>query len=392
MREWAISYFGAKGDGPRLGVKDLIDVEGTKTSAGSRLVLSRAKNADRDAPLLSGARIAGAQVVAKTNLNELAFGSTGINPWFGTPVNPLNPDLVPGGSSSGSAVGVASGELDVALGSDTGGSIRIPSACCGVFGLKTTFGRVSLDGVWPLSQSLDTVGPMAADSRRLELAMALLEPDFASELPQKPRIAVIDESGEPESVAAICGILSTAGYEVGLVEDPGLGPARAAGMTIMFTEAFRNHRVLLAEAHRLDPAVVERFMQAKELESGESEGAKVVRADFRSKVDALLADYDFLALPTLKVAVPRIEKARHAPLNANTMPLNLIGSPALAIPVSISPALRAHLGLSADFSPMGFRGDGLEPMPLSVQVVGKDYAEEALVGLALDLESTLNQL
>ncbi|NNN19623.1 MAG: amidase, partial [Acidimicrobiaceae bacterium] len=125
MHDWAISFWASKGSGLRLGIKDLIDMEGTKTSAGSRLVLSRSMPAERDALLLAGTRYENVQIVAKTNLNELAFGATGINPWFGTPMNPLNPNLIPGGSSSGSAAGVATGGLDVAFGSDTGGSIRI---------------------------------------------------------------------------------------------------------------------------------------------------------------------------------------------------------------------------------------------------------------------------
>src|SRR5438034_49487 len=126
----------------------------------------------------SGARAAGVRIVGKTNLHELAFGTSGINPWFGTPTNPLDPGLVPGGSSSGSAVAVATDEADVALGSDTGGSVRIPSACCGTAGLKTTWGRVSLEGVWPLSLSLDTIGPMARDVRGVITGMTLLEPGF----------------------------------------------------------------------------------------------------------------------------------------------------------------------------------------------------------------------
>src|SRR5436309_203843 len=153
------------GTGPRLAVKDLIDMEGVPTTAGCRAVADRAKPAAADAPLLAGARAAGVRIVGKTNLHELAFGTSGINPWFGTPTNPLDPGLVPGGSSSGSAVAVATDEADVALGSDTGGSVRIPSACCGTTGLKTTWGRVSLEGVWPLSLSLDTIGPMARDVR-----------------------------------------------------------------------------------------------------------------------------------------------------------------------------------------------------------------------------------
>ena len=103
-----------------------------------------------DAACLAGAREAGARIVGRTNLHELALGVTGVNQWYGTPVNPLDPSRVPGGSSSGSAVAVATDEADVAYGSDTGGSIRIPAACCGIAGLKTTWGRIPLDGVWPL--------------------------------------------------------------------------------------------------------------------------------------------------------------------------------------------------------------------------------------------------
>ena len=111
---------------------------GVPTTAGSRAVEQSAAPATADAACLAGARAAGARIVGKTNLHELAMLPLGTNPWFGTPVNPLDPALIPGGSSSGSAVAVATGEADVALGSDTGGSIRIPAACCGITGLKTT--------------------------------------------------------------------------------------------------------------------------------------------------------------------------------------------------------------------------------------------------------------
>src|SRR2546425_1208618 len=131
-----------------------------------------------DGPCLAGARAAGARIVGKVNLHELACGVTGLNPWFGNPVNPLDPSLVPGGSSSGSAVVVATDEADVAYGSDTGGSVRIPSACCGTTGLKTTWGRISLEGVWPLAPMLDTIGPMARDMAGVILGMQLLEPGF----------------------------------------------------------------------------------------------------------------------------------------------------------------------------------------------------------------------
>ncbi|HEY6429125.1 MAG TPA: amidase, partial [Acidimicrobiales bacterium] len=151
-----ITRYDTSGPGVRLAVKDLIDMEGEPTTAGCKAVAERAWPAEKDAECLAGARAAGARIVGRTNLHELALGVTGVNPWFGTPVNPLDPLLVPGGSSSGSAVAVATGEADVAYGSDTGGSVRIPSACCGIAGLKTTWGRIPLAGVWPLAPSFDT--------------------------------------------------------------------------------------------------------------------------------------------------------------------------------------------------------------------------------------------
>src|SRR3954470_11167357 len=158
-----ITKLDSTGDGPRLAVKDIIDVEGVPTTGGSRALERKAKPATADAPCLAGARAANARIVGKTNLHELATMPIGTNPWFGNPINPLDAALIPGGSSSGSAVAVANDDAEVALGSDTGGSVRIPSACCGTAGLKTTYGRVSLGGVWPLAPSLDTIGPMARD-------------------------------------------------------------------------------------------------------------------------------------------------------------------------------------------------------------------------------------
>ena len=144
-----ITRYETSGPGVRLAVKDLIDMVGEPTTAGCRAVAARAAPASRDALCLAGARADGARIVGRTNLHELALGVTGVNPWYGTPVNPLDPARVPGGSSSGSAVAVATGEADVAYGSDTGGSVRIPSACCGTAGLKTTWGRIPLEGCGP---------------------------------------------------------------------------------------------------------------------------------------------------------------------------------------------------------------------------------------------------
>jgi amidase len=133
------------------------------TTAGCPVVAEMAERADVDAAVVASARDAGARIVGKTGLTELCWSASGVNHWAGTPVNPRDPRRLPGGSSSGSAVAVATGEADVAFGTDTGGSVRVPAACCGVAGLKTAYGRVSVKGVYPLAPSLDTVGPLGAD-------------------------------------------------------------------------------------------------------------------------------------------------------------------------------------------------------------------------------------
>src|ERR1700729_1805989 len=171
-----ITRMPGSGGGIRLAVKDLIDVAGVPTTAGSRALAATAVAAERDAPCLAGARAAGARIVGKANLHELALGASGVNEYFGTPVNPLDPSLVPGGSSSGSAAAGAGGGASLAYGSDTGGSVRVPAAFCGITGLKTTHGRISLDGVWPLAPSMDTVGPMARDVAGGGGGMRLLGP------------------------------------------------------------------------------------------------------------------------------------------------------------------------------------------------------------------------
>ena len=392
MREWAVTFLEAKGDGLRLGVKDLIDIEGTKTSAGSRLVLSRAKVAERDAPLMDGARRSNVQIVAKTNLHELAFGATGINPWFGTPLNPLNRELIPGGSSSGSAVGIATGELDVAFGSDTGGSIRIPAACCGIYGLKTTFGRIPLDGVWPLARSMDTVGPMAANTHMLDLAMQLLEPSFARRLISNPKVAILEGSGPLDVLQIIEGLLGLVTSTITWVRDPGLSQAWDAGIRLMFTEALESNKELLSESHRLDPAIVSRFVKAASYTEQDRRFALETKRDFHARLDELFEQYDFLVLPTLRIPVPSLIGAGAAPLNANTIPFNLVGLPALSVPVSLDLSLVNYLKVDGSYAPAGLRENGTSPMPLSIEVVGRRDSEAELMGLAHSLEGALGSL
>src|SRR5437764_6863219 len=237
-----------RGSGPRVAVKDIIDVAGVPTTAGCRAIASAAEAAQRDAACLAGCRTADARLVGKAKLHELAMLPLGTNPWFGTPVNPLDAGLIPGGSSSGSAVAVATGEADVALGSDTGGSIRIPSACCGTAGLKTTYGRVPVDGVWPLAPSLDTIGPMAATVGGLVSGMRLLEPGFTVAGSAAQTIGRLRTSAQPEIEDAIDKALKAAGFDVVTLDWDGFEAGTNIFTAIFLAEAWDTDHAL-AEAH-----------------------------------------------------------------------------------------------------------------------------------------------
>ena len=242
-----ITTLDATGAGPRLAVKDLIDVAGVPTPAGCRAVARTATPAVADAACLAGARAADARIVGKTNLHELATLPLGTNPWFGTPGNPLDLTLIPGGSSSGSAVAFATGQADIALGSDTGGSIRVPSACCGTVGLKTTHGRVSVAGVRPLAPSLDTVGPMTSSVAGAAAGMALLEPGFRPDPAGARVIGRLRTAGDPRIEAAVDDALRAAEFDVIPIDWAGLDLAMQCFTAIFFAEAWASNRALIEQ-------------------------------------------------------------------------------------------------------------------------------------------------
>ena len=227
----------APGTGPRVAIKDLIDVVGTPTTAACPVLAAMAEPATQDAACMAPLRAADVAIVGKTNLHELACGGTGVNLHYGTPVNPIDPACIPGGSSSGNAVALAAGEVDIAIGSDTAGSIRNPSACCGTVGLKTTWGRIPLDGVWPLAPSLDTLGPMARDVAGTIAGMALLEPGFAAADAPAPRIGRVRlPDVDPAIDAAVDAALRASELEVVDIALPGWDAANDAGWAVMFHE------------------------------------------------------------------------------------------------------------------------------------------------------------
>jgi amidase len=345
-----ITRMPSSGDGIRLAVKDLIDVAGVPTTAGSR-ALANAAAAERDASCLAGARAAGARIVGKTNLDELAFGASGVNEYFGTPVNQLDPGRVPGGSSSGSAVAVASGEADLAYGSDTGGSIRVPSAFCGITGLKTTHGRIPLAGVWPLAPSMDTIGPMARDVAGVAAGLALLEPGFSVSVAAATRIGRIrlaDVDVDPVIDAAVDAALARCGVEVVEVDLPGWSSASRTCDVIVDGEVAVSTRALLADPARRDmlsPRVRANLAGAQPLTSAQLLQARAERERWRTAMAAALREVDLLALATVPFFPPPVEAATRPGYLALTSPVNLAAFPALALPVPARHRLPASLQL-----------------------------------------------
>ena len=352
-----------------MAVKDLIDVAGVPTTAGCRAVARTAQPAVSDAACLRGARAAGARIVGKTNLHELAILPLGVNPWFGTPVNPLDAGLVPGGSSSGSAVAVATGEADVALGSDTGGSVRIPAACCGIAGLKTTHGRVPLEGVWPLAPSLDTIGPLATSVAGLELGMRLLEPGFTAADAPARTIGRVRTDSLPAIETAIDAALREAGFEVVDVEVPDWTAGTDLFTTIFFAEMWDVDHHLMQDPDGLG----EDTKLALGLAGLFAPGVDAARArlvEWRAQLAALFVRVELLALPTMPIFAPRLEDlvedntALIIDMTRHTSLFNAAATPCVSLPVPVE-------------------GGAL---PASLQLVGPLRSEDLLLATAAVVE------
>lgn len=357
------------GDGPRLAVKDIMDVAGTPTTCASRPVAAAAQPAERDAACVARARAGGARIVGKTNLHELAFGGSGVNPYTGTPVNPLDPTRIPGGSSSGSAVAVATGEADLAIGTDTGGSVRTPAACCGVVGLKTTAGRLPLAGVQPLAPSLDTVGPLAPTVAGVVAGMALLEPGFAAAAPA-PLLGRFRLPGTaPWIEDAIDRLLAAAEVPVTPIELPGWDDADRAGSTVAFAEAAQVHARLLADhADELGDEVRGRLETGSRLSPGEHRAALAAAEPWRRELDAALARTPVLVLTGIMDEPPPLDDPLRLDTRRPNVAVNLAGHPALVLPV-----------------PAPFVGTGR--LPTAVQLVAARGGEELLAATAAVLEA-----
>ena len=371
------------GERLRLAVKDLIDVKGVVTTAGSQYLAKNRAPASRDAECLTIARKRNVEIVGKTNLTEFAFGGSGINEYFGTPRNRFNGKrrLIPGGSSSGSAVAVANGMADVAFGTDTAGSVRVPAACCGILGLKTTFGLVSLKGVFPLSpNNLDTVGPMAKDVPHLVEGMDLLEDGFAAKYrravaanPSAEEITIgrlYLDGTDPAIDEAIDRALAVRNFKVirlGKAFKENWDQADNYGRIVATADAWLNGREYL-DKKGVTPTTKAGIVLGELEYKNNYREALLVRARWRKTLRQVFERVDFIALPTLQRMPPKLPFfGRSAAFEAlvldlqNTEPVNLAGNPAIAIPIPL---------------------DSKEGSLTSLQLVGPRLSEAELVNAA----------
>jgi len=363
-----------------IAVKDLFDVEGILTTAGS--IFFSDNIADQDAFVVEKLRQSGAIINGKTNTHEIALGITGNNPHYGTARNPWNKERIPGGSSSGSAIAVATGMALGVLGTDTGGSIRIPASLCGIVGFKPTRGRVSTRGVFPLSWNLDHVGPLtkcvkdAAIILQVISAYDAIDPssikmltgDYLGHLvdDMEGRRIVIGsgdfiETADPEVLNAVreaAKVFEAMGCKVEKVNVDWMRDAALANKTITQADGAAVHRDRLKEHPEMFGDDIRRRLEdGAKTTSTEYILARRTQAEVRKRCELFFEAYDLLIVPTTPIAAPTIEGhdavEQAGRLTRFTAPFNLTGLPALSIPC-------------------GFTGEGL---PIGLQIVSRAWAD-----------------
>jgi aspartyl-tRNA(Asn)/glutamyl-tRNA(Gln) amidotransferase subunit A len=342
-------------DGVIVSLKDLFDVAGDVTRAGSKVLAGEGKVAAKDAAAVQRLRAGGAIIVAKTNMSEFAFTGIGINPHFGTPGNPADRARAPGGSSSGAAVSVADDMCEIAIGSDTGGSVRIPSALCGVTGFKPSRQRVPTDGAFPLSYSLDSIGPLAksvADCAKADAVMAgeapwQLEPAPLAGLrlgvAQGLPLENLDETVGRRFPEAL-DRLEKNGVRLSYEKLPQFdGMMQVLSRTsILVAEVYSIHRERLARrGDDIDQIVRGRVSKGADIIAADYIIALRERAALIREMDARLVDIDALVMPTTPTVAPRIDEltdpkvfmARNAMLLRNTTIGNFFDLTAISLPL-----------------------------------------------------------
>lgn len=372
-----------------MGVKDLFDLAGEVTRAGS-VVLNDAPAAVRDARAIARLKAQGFIVMGRTNMTEFAYSGLGLNPHHGTPLSPYDRanSRISGGSSSGSAVAVAEGMVPVAIGTDTGGSCRVPAAWCGIVGFKPTHGRVPLQGVYPLAPSLDSVGPLAVSVACAAAVDAIMAEDWSGVIGARDvsglrlgRLSTLVLEGLEPAVAqafeAACAALEKAGARVEDVAIPGLEDLRDMNAKggISAAESYLHHAPLLAaRGGEYDPRVSRRILAGAGISVSDHLALLARRAELISLADAQMGGFDALILPSVAILPPPLaafaDDEEYARLNwlalRNTFTGNFLNRCAISIPLP---------------------GDA----PTGLMLMGLPGADAGLLGVAEAAERVINQ-
>lgn len=380
-------------EGIPVSIKDLFDVCGEVTLAGSK-VLARAKPATRDAPIVARLRAAGAVIVGRTNMTEFAFSGLGLNPHYGTPRNPVDraTGRIPGGSSSGAAVSVSDAMATVAIGTDTGGSVRIPAALCGLVGFKPTAHRIARAGMVPLSTTLDSVGPIA----RSVACCALTDAIMAGNVPEVPaprplgglRLGIVRDyfcegldHGVSRAFERALKLLARSGAKLLETPFPELQQLSLInrGGGFAGAEAFAWHRTLLAEfADQYDPRVARRIRFAQSMPAADYIALGARRAALIAAVERIAARVDALLMPTVPVVAPELallERSDEAFGRANFLLLR-------------NPSAINFLDGCALSMPCHARGE----LPCGLTVAGVHGADRKVLQVGLAIEAVLDTL
>jgi aspartyl-tRNA(Asn)/glutamyl-tRNA(Gln) amidotransferase subunit A len=342
-------------DGAVIAVKDLFDVRDQTTWAGS-VVLRNGPPAIADAISVARLRLGGAVIIGKTNMTEFAYSGLGMNPHFGTPANPFaraQLRRIPGGSSSGAAVAVADGMADVGLGTDTGGSVRIPAALCGLVGWKPTARRISLVGVWPLAPTFDSVGVIAKSARicaAADAALTATPTNAVAIAPPQLRLGrlrgYVEEDLEPDVARAYeraLGRLTDSGVKIIDAVVPALERVRREqiGITMTTYEAFHTHKDLLGRSgDQYDPRVRTRLELGRDITSAQYQTAASARAQVQGVAAQALQSFDAWLLPTVMRLPPTFAAvesedgyvATNRAILRNTSLINLLDGCAISLP------------------------------------------------------------
>jgi amidase len=363
--------------GLTLAVKDLFDVKGYPTGAGSPIVLAQSGIKAKTAPIVKTLLDAGARFVGKTHTDELAFSLNGKNAHFGSPINPAAPERITGGSSSGSMAAVAGRLADIALGSDTGGSVRAPASYGGLFGIRPTHGRLSLKRAWPLAESLDTPGWFARDGEVFaRVAGVLLDRDRVT-LPEAPRLVLGDDifaQAVPEAETILRNVVQRIVPALGQPEAVkiarDLDALYWAFRWIQGREAWASDGAMIERfAPPLGPGVAERFAFSKAVSDEDYAKGEAVRKTFRTRLAKLLGTDGVLILPTVPDIAPLV--------SANEAELDDFRNRALRLL-----CLSGLSGFPQVTMPVAQR----EGAPLGLSLIGPKGSDTSLVAFAVKFE------